>query len=69
MGCAACACGAGLQRTYRGSAEEKTDLLRYYTEFKGDMNKVGGDRRGSQAVAASGARAGTASGRSAGESL
>ncbi len=28
------------QVTYRGSAEERTELLRFYQEFKGDMSRV-----------------------------
>ena len=29
-----------VEAEYRGSPEEKADVLRYYTEFKGDMEKV-----------------------------
>lgn len=29
-----------LQVQYRGSAEERADLLRYYNDFIGDMNRV-----------------------------
>ena len=29
-----------VEAEYRGSPEEKADVLRYYTEFKGNMEKV-----------------------------
>lgn len=35
----AAACAA-MQVQYRGSAEERADLLRHYNEFKGDMDRV-----------------------------
>lgn len=31
---------AAAQATYRGSDEETADLLKYYTQFKGNMRKV-----------------------------
>lgn len=33
------------QREYRGGAEERGDVLRYYERFQGDMDQVGGCRR------------------------
>lgn len=32
------------QREYRGGAEERGDVLRYYERFQGDMDQVGGCR-------------------------
>lgn len=30
-----------VEEEYRGSEEEKQDLLKFYKQFKGDMEKVG----------------------------
>ena len=40
----------GFEAEYCGSPEEQRDLLRYYMQFKGDMQQVGPAVRSADAV-------------------